>query len=237
MSAQTSTWIDLNQRHLVAALAEVRGLLEHHADPSIAPPAQVPRRLRSRARARDSHPNFRPVALRAFDPAAVCRHGARFVVRGPLRQSAGDSARAYPTFSLALAALPDAHWSALTPVAPLRRWRLIEVSGSAAAPLTSSALRIDERILHYLTGIHYLDDRLAAILEPVRPGERLVPSHQEIAERIAGEISSAPQEQRLPILNFSGATTDTPRHRCRGVLPVRRATAGGRRGDHSGRYR
>ena len=34
-----------------------------------------------------------------------------------------DPARAYPTFGLALAAFPDAHWSALTPWAPLRRWR------------------------------------------------------------------------------------------------------------------
>jgi hypothetical protein len=39
----------------------------------------------------------------------------------------GDPQRAFPTFSLALAALPEAHWSALIPVAPLRRWRLIEV--------------------------------------------------------------------------------------------------------------
>ena len=41
----------------------------------------------------------------------------------------------YPTFSLALAALASAHWSALTPDAPLRRWRLIEVeSGRAVIP-------------------------------------------------------------------------------------------------------
>ena len=30
------------------------------------------------------------------------------------------------TFGLALATLPDAHWSALAPVEPLRRWRLVE---------------------------------------------------------------------------------------------------------------
>src|SRR5205814_341733 len=39
----------------------------------------------------------------------------------------GDARRVSPTFGLALATLADAHWSALTPDAPLRRWRLIEV--------------------------------------------------------------------------------------------------------------
>jgi len=37
-----------------------------------------------------------------------------------------DSRRAYPTFGLALAAFPDAHWSALITV-PLASMRLIEV--------------------------------------------------------------------------------------------------------------
>jgi hypothetical protein len=71
----------------------------------------------------------------------------------------GDNRRGYATFSLALAALPHAHWNALTPSAPLRRWRLIEVV-QGAEPLLQSQLRIDERILHYLAGVSYLDDRL-----------------------------------------------------------------------------
>lgn len=33
----------------------------------------------------------------------------------------------FPTFGLALAVLPEAHWSALAPLSPLRRWRLVEV--------------------------------------------------------------------------------------------------------------
>ena len=68
-----------------------------------------------------------------------------------LRGASWRLTRAYPTFGLALAVLPDAHWSALAPTAPLRRWRLIEVGAGNA--LTLSPLRIDERILHYLTGI------------------------------------------------------------------------------------
>ena len=34
-----------------------------------------------------------------------------------------DVQRAYPTFGLALAVLPEAHWNALSPSASLRRWR------------------------------------------------------------------------------------------------------------------
>ena len=42
------------------------------------------------------------------------------------------------------------------PPSPLRHWRLVEVGNIAT--LTSSPLRIDERVLHYLTGLSYLDE-------------------------------------------------------------------------------
>src|ERR1039458_6363906 len=73
---------------------------------------------------------------------------------------------ALPTFSLALAAFKDAHWSALLPGRPLRHWHLVEVlSGDT---LTTSPLRIDERILHYLTGMRSIDERLSGLVEPVQ---------------------------------------------------------------------
>ena len=68
----------------------------------------------------------------------------------------GEGAHTSPTFGLALATLPDPHWNALTPNAPLRRWRLIEVGMGNL--LTASPLRIDERVLHYLSGVQYLDE-------------------------------------------------------------------------------
>lgn len=96
----------------------------------------------------------------------------------------GDAARAYPTFGLALAALPNPHWSALTPAAPLRRWRLIEFA-SGGESLTQSAIRIDERVLHHLTGTTYLDERLRSIVLPVVESHALPASHQALAQRIA----------------------------------------------------
>ena len=98
-----------------------------------------------------------------------------------------DSHLAFPSFSLALAALPEAHWSALTPVAPLRRWRLIEVT--AGETLAASRIRIDERVLHYLAGVSYLDDRLAGLLHAIAAPEDLPDSQAAQAEMIVSALS------------------------------------------------
>ncbi|MBD2158523.1 ATP-binding protein [Leptolyngbya sp. FACHB-16] len=108
--------------------------------------------------------------------------------------------QAYPTFSLALAALPDANWGALTPARPLRRWRLIDINHGES--LTQSRLRIDERVLHYLNGISYLDDRLAGLVQPLTISAELPRSHQQLAERIVDRWSEA--LDRLPIIQLCG---------------------------------
>ncbi len=99
----------------------------------------------------------------------------------------GDSRKAYPTFSLAMKALQGAHWSALLPAAPLRRWRLVEVGAGDA--LTTSPLRIDERVLHHLVGLSYLDERLLWMADRVFVPEELPPSHSALANRIADILS------------------------------------------------
>ncbi|MFF4525863.1 ATP-binding protein [Streptomyces bluensis] len=95
----------------------------------------------------------------------------------------GDRERAYPTFSLALAALEEPHWSALTPVAPLRRWRIVELDDETR--LTTSRLRLDERILHFLLDSPYLDARLHGHLRRVPVPDALPPSYDLAANRIA----------------------------------------------------
>ncbi|WP_166026617.1 ATP-binding protein [Streptomyces chilikensis] len=101
----------------------------------------------------------------------------------------GDPQRAYPTFSLALAALAEPHWSALTPVAPLRRWRIVETDDESR--LTTSRLRLDERILHFLLGSPYLDTRLHGRLRRVPVPEQLPPSYDLAASRVAEGWSTA----------------------------------------------
>ncbi|MGE0885938.1 MAG: ATP-binding protein [Blastocatellales bacterium] len=125
----------------------------------------------------------------------------------------GDPQRPYPTFGLALAAFPEAHWSALAPNAPLRYWRLIEFASSAglaSAPLTTRPLRIDERILHCLCGIAHLDERLAGSLEPVLTPEARTPTQEEIAER-AASVWAQSRRDSLPVIFLCGETGKTAR--------------------------
>jgi hypothetical protein len=114
----------------------------------------------------------------------------------------GEPARNYPTFSLALSLFSEAHWSALTPAAPLRWWRLIEVGSGTM--LTQSPLRIDERILHYIAGVSHIDDRLMGYVEPVEASEHLVPSHMALAEQMAAVWSHATHGKSLPVIQLVG---------------------------------
>jgi len=123
----------------------------------------------------------------------------------------GDPQRPYPTFSLALAALPEAHWSAVTPAAPLRHWRLVEVGSGST--LMTSPLRLDERVLHYLTGVPHLDEHLLGFIQPVPPASDPVPSHGQVAERLATLWSQAARRKTmdgtsaLPVVQLCGPET------------------------------
>ena len=106
-----------------------------------------------------------------------------------------------PTFSVAFASLPGAHWSAATPESALRRWRLLDADFSRG--LTAAPLRLDERVLHYLVGVDAPDARLAGMVEPVAGGGLLAPSQRALAERIAAVWSAGPAE-RAPLIQLSG---------------------------------
>ncbi len=93
----------------------------------------------------------------------------------------------HPTFALALILFDDPEWEALAPGRPLRYWRLIEINQPGAQPLTTSALRADERIVNYLKGLNVLDDRLALMLTPMMEAdglEDLPPSQEEAVQMI-----------------------------------------------------
>ncbi|HSB10231.1 MAG TPA: ATP-binding protein [Blastocatellia bacterium] len=114
----------------------------------------------------------------------------------------GDPQRAYPTFSLALAALGEPHWSAITPTAPLRRWRLIELG--VGETVTGSPLRIDERVLHHLTGISCLDSRLQGLVEPLANPAELPGSHHELARRLVRLWTQSEPPQHCSLINLCG---------------------------------
>ena len=99
----------------------------------------------------------------------------------------GDAGRPFPTLDLALAALPDPHWSILEPQRPLRRWGLISVG--ATSPLLHSRLTLDERILIFLTGLASLDQGLSELpIRLVASTTTLLPGERPIAARVASMI-------------------------------------------------
>ena len=116
-----------------------------------------------------------------------------------------DARQSFPTFSLALAAFDEPHWSALSPAAPLRHWRLIEVN--AGESLTAGRLRIDERVLNYLAGVAHLDDRLGGLLEKIEVPAELPPSHRVHVDTMV-RLWSSTTESIIPAVQLCG---DEPR--------------------------
>ncbi|MFI1711132.1 ATP-binding protein [Streptomyces griseoruber] len=101
---------------------------------------------------------------------------------------AAAGGRQFPTFSLALAALAEPHWSALTPDAPLRRYRLVEVADEGV--LTTARLRIDERVLHFLLGVSQVEPRLQGLVARTAVPGRLPESQARLAAELAAAVST-----------------------------------------------
>src|SRR5262249_47927057 len=134
--ASPMNWIEANQRDLMTAVAGVRAALEamrtNGAGPRPAEPEEQPL----------------PASLQVLSMAFGLSRFERAILllcagiefdgqfSSLCAAAEGERGHPYPTFGLALAGLPQPHWSALTPTAPLRRWRLIE----CATPLPGSLL-------------------------------------------------------------------------------------------------
>jgi hypothetical protein len=109
-----------------------------------------------------------------------------------------------PTFGLALACLPGAHWSAAVPSAPLRRWRLVHLDGSG--PLTARPLRIDERIIHALLGVGVIDADLDGVLHDGPLRSELLPVHETAANRLGDVLAAGRRDGGWATLQLCGRT-------------------------------
>jgi hypothetical protein len=217
------TWQDANERWLAAAVDAVRLRLDRQArrvagepEPAAAA-AQLDAALAVMQTAEDAAMPpaaivlARRLGLSAFDLDTLMLCVAQELdttVRARCAAAQGDPQRAYPSFALALAMADQPAWDVLSPAAPLRYWRLIEISQPGAQPLTSAALRADERIVNYLKGLNELDDRLAALVEPLaRVDASALPASQlALADRIADELSSARASAKpLPTVRMTGS--------------------------------
>jgi len=209
-----NSWPEANQRYLMAAVALMRLTLQSNT-------------LVSKGKAEDSEGSegaehaLREAADALPAPSALDVLCAAFRLsnfeRNVLLLCAGveldssfaaccaaaecESRRSHPTFSLAMAALPEAHWSALSPSGSLRRWHLIELTSNEG--LVSAPLRIDERVLHFLTGVNCLDDRLQGLVQPISISNQLPPSQLNVAQRIAWLIANNKNEV-TPVVQLCG---------------------------------
>jgi hypothetical protein len=223
-SAAGNTWYEANQSYLAAALSEVRMRLESSFEGGEAG------RTQETDTATYSSPAWgfsQPPALEQLcssfelsgferDLLLLCAGVEMDARLAEFYVTANRGNRPMPTFSLALRALPEAHWSALSPARALRYWQLIEVL--PADTLVSSPLRINERILHYLAGISAVDERLQGLVRPVPLPGPLPSSYSETAQRIATLWAEASADKagsisgpKLPIVELWGNEPDAKR--------------------------
>jgi hypothetical protein len=227
-------WLVANQRHLMAALGVVRQALERHAAQATAgvtpapptgdgvgrppAPAEQDAAPTEKAKADQASEGRRGAGAASVLEALCAAFGLSPFERDVLLLCAGreldgkfaalcaaaqgDPRREHPTLSLALAALPGPHWSALTPEAPLRHWRLIEAGPGDT--LATAPLRIDERVLHYLTGVNCLDERLRGLVQPVEAHGPLPPSQQTLARRVAEVWTRRGPDGAPAVIQLSG---------------------------------
>ncbi len=188
-------WVRANQEFLTAALGVLAGRLEGQD-------------VADRARRRDQllaqmpappalHGIAEAFGLSGFerDTLLLCA-GVELdsTVASACASAHGEPARRYATFSLAMATLPDPHWSAITPAAALRRWHLVEPTHPETP--TTSVLRVDERVLHALAGLNYLDPRIECLADPLEPTSALPTSLRAAADQLA-LLWSRPGGQRV----------------------------------------
>ncbi len=178
-------WIQANHAFLIACLERVAALLDRHAGGEAPAPGEgwPPWSL--------GHPPAlarlcKRAGLGAFerDLLLMCvgmECDGRFAAR--LAAAHGNPEMNYPTFSLALAALPDASWSALLPEAPLRRLGLVRLQEGPSA--TYARLRADERVWQHLLGLGGLDAWLARRASPAPDAAGLGERHAALADQIA----------------------------------------------------
>ena len=214
-------WQESNSRYLSAAMEWLRSRLENlsatasNADGSF--PTQPPHPDRDLAACadRETPPALelvtRLMGLSSFEQNVLllCAGMELDTSIAALCAKAQDHPdRSYPTIALALSLFDQPSWDILSPERPLRYWKLIELFPMNGEPLTVSRLRADERIVNFLKGLNYLDERLSALMTPLEVSDGEIPHSQrllkdEIVTRLAQAAGG-----RMPVVQLLGPDTD-----------------------------
>jgi hypothetical protein len=180
-------WPERNQRWLSQRLAFWRECIERHSRDGALPCDMPP------AEALDFEPAASRLAalfgLSDFETELVVLAagieldaGLRNAVAQAHCTPAGHCVRL--GYSLALALLPQAHWDALSPSGALRHWSLIDVDSSGG--FSQAMLRIDERVLHFLTGVAAFDERLRGVAQLAGIDASPHAQARQVAQALAG---------------------------------------------------
>ncbi len=209
---KSTNWSESNQRYLMACLMEVRNQLQDRLNADAANVSPGDKRPRRGKTSKAAKVEWLLPQASAIDELCVVFKLSNFERQMLLLAAAmeldssfgelcaevqGDARRSYPTFSLAMAALSEAHWSAIAPQSPLRHWRLIEIGDGQT--LMTSPLRIDERVLHYLTGVNCLDARLQGMVRPVVVSAELPDSHQAVVYDLLESLNDKTDASQISI--------------------------------------
>ena len=213
-----TNWEDANSRYLSAALNWLRLRLERLADSHQIGHASVKHPLKA---AGASEAGSDSIALAASDLSSLeeLEPASGLVVLSRLFQlsqfernvlllcvgveldtrvaslcarAQDDPGRTYPTFALAMTLFDDPAWDVVSPERPLRYWRLVDVNSSSGQALTTSRLRVDERIVNFVKGLNYLDERLSPLMTPLDcPYDEMPPSQQKLVDEISERLKQA----------------------------------------------
>ncbi|MBR8839566.1 MAG: ATP-binding protein [Stigonema ocellatum SAG 48.90 = DSM 106950] len=212
-----NNWLQQNQEYLGQALAWLRSRLYEMAK---LPDAEIPE-VREFPTGEGMNPPpalmllSHKLGLSRFEQQVLLLCVAMELDTGMARLCAkaqDNPHQPYPTFALALSLFDEPAWNALSWESPLRYWRLIEIHQSGVQVLTSSALRADERIVHYIKGLNLLDDRLASLLMPLATEEwevELPHSQQTVVESIFQQLAQTGRGEPLPVIQLVGADSQS----------------------------
>lgn len=187
-------WTEANQRLLSAELAWLRHRLDAGSKPDEAPTTTELDEALAQAQAAMPATAAIDLLCELFGLSRFERHllllccGVELDAQlaAACARIHGNHMQRHANFGMALAALPEAHWSALTPMRPLRRWRLIEVEPGVR--LVESPLRVDERILHFIAGINLLDARVRPLLTAHERPRLISAAHESLVDTLAERL-------------------------------------------------
>jgi ATPase family protein associated with various cellular activities (AAA)/winged helix domain-containing protein len=203
MSERTQQWQQDSRQTLETHLARIREYLERSAEHSETSVAAAPDEPSARGALdvlveKFSLSDFERDALLVCAGVEFDAGFARLMAR--IR---GEDRRYRPTFSLLFSLLAEPHWSAIAPDGPLRSGRLLLVGDGPG--LTASPLRIEESVLHFLTGLPQVGEELRALVRPLPPPQTLAPGHRKTSEMIVQAWSRQSDDGRRRLVRLVSA--------------------------------